>query len=297
MDEPLRFDERVFIVTGGGRGLGSAYARLLASRGAKIVINDIGASLAGRGADESVADSVVREIVSAGGAAVACTESVEQGDRVVDLAMAHYGRVDGVINNAGNLRDISFHKMTDDDWETVYRVHVLGAFKVTRAAWPILRERQYGRVLMICSASGIYGTHGQANYCAAKMALYGLARSLAIEGRPRNILVNALAPAAASRMTDTTAPPEISARLPPEAVSPVAAYLCHSSCKDSGELWEALAGRVRKYRWERSLGIRMPARTLTPEIVAAQYAAISDFSKSSHPVDTQQAFAADLEAD
>jgi len=292
---PLRYDDQVFIVTGGGRGLGAAYSRLLASRGAKVVVNDVGASLAGSGVDESVAHALVQQIVADGGAAVACTESVEQGARIVDAAMSHFGRIDGLINNAGIIRDISFHKMTEEDWDAVYRVHVLGAYRATRAAWPILRERNYGRVVMIGSASGIYGNHGQANYCAAKMALYGLARGLAIEGHSRNILVNMLAPAAASRMTNSTAPPEISARLPPEAVSPVAAYLCHASCTDTGELWEALAGRVRKYRWERSVGIRVPSHDLTPEMVAANYTTISDFGTSTHPRNAQEAFAADLE--
>ena len=297
MTVPLRFDDQVFIVTGGGRGLGAAYSRLLASRGAKVVVNDVGASLAGDGSDGGVAQSLARQIVADGGAAVACTESVEQGARIVDAAMSNYGRIDGIINNAGILRDASFQKLSDEDWDAVYRVHVLGTFRVTRAAWPILRERNYGRVVMIGSASGIYGNHGQASYCAAKMAVYGLARALAIEGRSRNILVNVLAPAAASRMTDSTAAPEISARLPPEAVSPVAAYLCHSSCSDSGELWEALAGRVRKYRWERSVGIRLPSHGVTPEIVAARYAAISDFDISTHPRNAQEAFAEDLQKD
>lgn len=297
MDAPLRFDDQVFIVTGGGRGLGAAYSRLLASRGAKVVVNDIGTSLAGNGTDESVAQSLVRQIIDDGGTAVACTESVEQGARIVDLAMSHYGRVDGVINNAGIIRDVSFHKMSEEDWDSVYRVHVLGAYRVTRAAWPIMRERNYGRVVMIGSASGIYGSHGQASYCAAKMALFGLARALAIEGRSRNILVNVLAPAAASRMTDTTASPEISSRLPPEAVSPVAAYLSHSNCTDTGQLWEALAGRVRKYRWERSVGIRVPSLSLTPELVAASYVTIGDFGNSTHPQDAQEAFAADLQQD
>lgn len=262
-----------------------------------VLVNDVGTSLAGDGTNDSIAQSLAMQIVADGGNAVACTESVEDGARIVDAAMTHFGRIDGVINNAGILRDASFHNVTDEDWEAVYRVHVLGAYRVTRAAWPILRERNYGRVVMIGSASGIFGNYGQTTYCAAKMALYGLARALAIEGRSRNILVNVLAPAAASRMTDSVAPPEISARLPPEAVSPVAAYLCHACCSDSGELWEALAGCVRKYRWERSVGIRRPPHSLTPEIVASNYAAISNFNASTHPRNTQEAFSEDLRED
>ena len=294
MNTPLRFDDQVFIVTGAGRGLGAAYARLLASRGARVVVNDVGASLAGGGSDRCVADSLVAEIAKTGGIAVASTDSVEDGARIVELALKQFGRVDGVINNAGNLRDAAFHKVIDEDWDAVFRVHVLGAYRVTRAAWPVMRERNYGRVVMIGSASGIYGNFGQAGYSAAKMAVYGLARTLAVEGRGKNILVNVLAPAASSRMTDSTAPPEISALLPPECVSPVAAYLCHSSCVDSGELWEALAGRVRKYRWERSVGVHAARNELTPEFVASNYAAISDFSGATHPRDTQEAYAADL---
>jgi 3-hydroxyacyl-CoA dehydrogenase/3a,7a,12a-trihydroxy-5b-cholest-24-enoyl-CoA hydratase len=173
MSQEMRFDDRVAIVTGAGGGLGRTYALLLASRGAKVVVNDLGGSAFGQGTDAAPADKVVAEIREVGGKAVPNYDSVENGDKIVQTALDHFGRVDIVVNNAGILRDTSFHKMTEQDWDLIYRVHLYGSFKVTHAAWPYLREQQYGRVIFTTSAAGIYGNFGPANYGTATVGLLG----------------------------------------------------------------------------------------------------------------------------
>lgn len=220
MSESIRFEDKVVIVTGAGGGLGRAHALLFAKHGAKVVVNDLGGSTHGEGANASAADRVVAEIREAGGTAVANHDSVTDGDKIVQTALDHFGRIDVVVNNAGILRDKTFHKMEDADWELVYKVHVEGAYKVTRAAWPHLREQGYGRVIFTSSTSGIYGNFGQSNYGMAKLGLYGLTRTLAIEGRKNNILVNAIAPTGGTRMTEGLIPPQVFEQLKPELVSP-----------------------------------------------------------------------------
>src|SRR5579859_7382543 len=204
----LRFDNRVVIVTGAGNGLCRSHALLFGSRGAKVVVNDLGGGHTGGGKSSAAADKVVAEIKAAGGDAVANYDSVEDGAKIIQTAMDTWGRVDIVVNNAGILRDTSFQKMTQEDWELIFRVHMHGSFRVTHAAWNFMRDAGFGRVIMTSSAAGIYGNFGQANYAAAKLGLHGLAQTLAIEGRKRGILVNAIAPIAASRMTETILPPE-----------------------------------------------------------------------------------------
>jgi 3-hydroxyacyl-CoA dehydrogenase/3a,7a,12a-trihydroxy-5b-cholest-24-enoyl-CoA hydratase len=175
MTSTLRFDGKVAIITGAGAGLGRAYALLLASRGAKVVVNDLGGSMDGKaGASSKAADVVVDEIKKAGGVAVANYDSVEFGEKIVKTAVDAFGTVDIVVNNAGILRDVSFMKMTEADWDIIIKVHLKGTFSVTRAAWNIMRTKGYGRVINTGSSSGIFGSFGQANYAAAKMAMHGL---------------------------------------------------------------------------------------------------------------------------
>jgi len=280
----LRFDGKVAIVTGAGGGLGRSHALLLASRGAKVVVNDLGGSHTGEGQSQNAADKVVAEIVEAGGEAVANYDSVEDGDKIVKTAVDSYGRVDIVINNAGILRDVSFHKMSQTDWDLVYKVHVLGSFRVTHAAWPLMREQGYGRIVMTASAAGIYGNFGQANYSMAKLGLVGLSNTLAQEGRRKNIHVNTIAPIAGSRMTETVLPPDLIAALKPEYVSPLVAKLVHEDCEETGGLYEVGGGFYAKLRWERSAGkVFRLGRSVSIEDLDSSWGQIGGFDESTNP--------------
>ncbi|MFL5357382.1 SDR family NAD(P)-dependent oxidoreductase [Archangium sp.] len=286
MGNELRFDGKVAIVTGAGNGLGRSHALLLASRGAKVVINDLGGSSTGGGRGSDAADKVVAEIKAAGGEAVANYDSVEDGTKIVQTALDTWKRLDIVINNAGILRDTSFQKMTEQDWELIYRVHLLGAFRVTQAAWPHLRDQNYGRILFTASAAGIYGNFGQANYSMAKLGLVGFANTLAIEGRKKNVLANAIAPIAGSRMTETVLPKEVVDALKPEYVSPLVTWLCHEDCQETGSLFEVGGGFMAKLRWERTRGkVFKLGRPITPEAVQKSWDAITDFTEATHPTD------------
>ena len=290
MSDAVRFDDKVVIVTGAGGGLGRAHALLFAQLGAKVVVNDLGGSTDGEGANASAADRVVAEIREAGGSAVANHDSVTDGEKIVQQAMDSFGRIDVVVNNAGILRDKSFHKMEDTDWELVYKVHVEGAYKVTRAAWEHLREQQYGRVIFTSSTSGIYGNFGQSNYGMAKLGLYGLTRTLAIEGRKSNILVNAIAPTGGTRMTEGLIPPQVFEQLKPELVSPLVVFLASQACQETGSLFEVGGGWMGKVRWERSLGVGFDPRAgFSPQDVADNFAQICDFAGAAHPKDNIEA--------
>jgi NAD(P)-dependent dehydrogenase (short-subunit alcohol dehydrogenase family) len=290
MSESMDFEGKVVIVTGAGGGLGRAHALLFARHGARVIVNDLGGSAHGEGANASAADRVVAEIRDEGGEAVANHDSVTDGDKIVQNALDTYGRVDVVVNNAGILRDKSFAKMEDTDWDLVYRVHVEGAYKVTRAAWHHLRAQNYGRIIFTSSTSGIYGNFGQANYGMAKLGLYGLTRTLAIEGRKNNILVNAIAPTGGTRMTEGLIPASVFDLLKPELVSPLVVFLGSEQCPDSGGLYEVGGGWMGKVRWERSLGAGFdPHAGFSPQDVAAQWASISDFSNAAHPADSAEA--------
>lgn len=292
MTKELRFDGRVAIITGAGGGLGRAYALLFASRGASVVVNDLGGGMHGEGASQSAADRVVDEILAAGGEAVANYDSVEKGERIVQTALDQFGRVDILVNNAGILRDTSFHKMTDEDWEKIYRVHLYGSYKVTHAAWPHMREQGYGRIVNTSSAAGLYGNFGQVNYGSVKLGLLGMANALAVEGQKRNVLVNTIAPLAGSRLTETILPPEMIAALKPEYVAPLVAYLCHQDNTDTGEVFEVGAGWFSRVRWQRSRGAFLPIdRPLTPEDVAEHWNDIQNFSDPDYPETPTDSFA------
>ncbi|KAG0078731.1 hypothetical protein BGZ92_001344 [Podila epicladia] len=239
----LRFDGRVVIVTGAGGGLGRSHALSFGARGASVVVNDLGGSHTGEGASTRAADVVVEEIRAAGGKAVANYDSVLDGDKIVETAMKAFGRVDIVINNAGILKDVSFARMTDAQWDAIFAVHVDGAYKVLKAAWPIFRKQKYGRIINTTSAAGIYGNFGQANYSAAKLALVGLTSTLALEGKKDNIYCNVIAPMAASRMTETVLPPDMLQSLKPEMVTPLVEYLCHESSTEN----ESMEGIIANF--------------------------------------------------
>ena len=211
----LRFTNRVAIVTGAGGGLGRAYALILARRGCAVLVNDLGVATSGEGGDQRPADRVVAEIRAAGGVAAANYDSATDGPTLVAAAIAHFGGVHIIICNAGILRDRSFQKMSDAEWDSLYKVHLLAAFSLARAAWGRFKEQKFGRIVLIGSAAGLYGNVGQANYSAFKLALVGLAKTLAIEGGKNGILTNVAVPIAGSRMTETVLPAdlvEVSAR-------------------------------------------------------------------------------------
>jgi len=241
----IRFDGRVAIVTGAGGGLGRAHALLLASRGAKVVVNDLGGAADGTGAGTTMAEKVAEEIRSAGGEAVPNYDGVDTwqgGQAIVKTAVDAFGKVDILINNAGILRDKSFMKMDEEDIDKVFAVHLKGAFNVTKAAFPVMRENNYGRIVMTTSATGLYGNFGQANYGAAKLGLVGFMNTLKIEGARYNILVNTIAPIAGTRMTAGVMPPDLVEKLKPDYVSPIVAYMCSEECTDSGIVFVAGAG-------------------------------------------------------
>jgi NAD(P)-dependent dehydrogenase (short-subunit alcohol dehydrogenase family) len=269
-------------VTGAGGGLGREYALLIARGGARVVVNDLGGARDGSGSGTSMADAVVAEIRAAGGEAIANYDSVagEEGAAgIVRTAVGAFGRVDGIVNNAGILRDKAFHKMSAADWEAVQRVHLSGAFYVTRAAWPYFREQGHGRVVVATSTSGIYGNFGQSNYGAAKAGLIGLVNTLAIEGRKHNILVNAIAPMAATRMTADVAPPELLEKLPPAQVAPVVGHLLSDECADTGMVLVAGGGQVHRVQYFQSKGVVF-GDTPTIDEVGRRWAEITDMTGS-----------------
>ncbi len=288
MDE-LRFDDRVAVVTGAGRGLGRSYARLLASRGALVVVNDTGGSLPGEGTDPEPANQVEEEIKAGGGIAVADTSdvaTVEGGEAVVARALAEFGRVDIVVTNAGILRDKAFHNMTPEMFDAVVAVHLRGAFCVTRPAFPHMRAQGYGRIVTVTSASGLYGNFGQANYSAAKMGLVGLARTLALEGARYDVKANVVSPTALTRMTEGLMG-DLGPQLPPDLVAPVVAWLCHEDCPVTGEVMAAGGGHVARTFVAETEGYTNPHLTL--EDVAAHATQILDTSRYTTPTDVSGA--------
>jgi NAD(P)-dependent dehydrogenase (short-subunit alcohol dehydrogenase family) len=245
----LGYDGKVAIITGAGGGLGRSHALELAKRGARIVVNDLGGSVSGDGSDKGAAQKVVEEIEALGGEAVANTDSVstpEGGAAVVQSAVDAFGTVDIVINNAGILRDKTFHNLTPDLLTAVIDVHLLGAFYVTQPAWLIMREKSYGRVINTSSNSGILGNFGQSNYGAAKMGLVGFTRVLANEGRKYNIKANAIAPVAKTRMTEELLG-AFGDKLAAEEVTPTVCYLAHEDCPVTGEIYSVAGGSVSRF--------------------------------------------------
>jgi NAD(P)-dependent dehydrogenase (short-subunit alcohol dehydrogenase family)/putative sterol carrier protein/acyl dehydratase len=276
----IRFDDRVAIVTGAGAGLGRAYALELAKRGARVVVNDLGGARDGSGASSGPADQVVQEILAAGGQAVANYDSVatpEGGEAIVRAAIDAFGRVDIVINNAGILRDKTFAKMEPAEWDAVMAVHLNGAYNVSRPAFVKMRENGYGRILVTTSAAGLYGNFGQTNYSAAKMSLVGLMNAMKLEGQKHNIKVNAIAPIAATRLTEDILPPDLLDKLKPEFVTPLVVYLCSEQCPVSGAVYNAGMGC-----FNRAAIVTGPAAVIgdgdripTPEEIAANMKRIS----------------------
>ena len=253
----LRFDKRVAVITGAGRGLGRAYALLLASKGARIIVNDPGGSLQGNGIDAGPAEEVAREIRSAGGQAIACTASVatpEGGSTIIETALDRYGRIDILIHNAGIVRPASLKEMTQADFDAVLDVHLRGAFHVVRPAFPIMCKAAFGRIVLTSSIGGLYGNHRIANYAVAKAGIVGLSNVVALEGAAEGVKCNVIVPGAVTRMAeglDTSAYPPMS----PELVAPVVGWLAHESCSITGEMLVSIAGRVARAFLAESPGV------------------------------------------
>jgi NAD(P)-dependent dehydrogenase (short-subunit alcohol dehydrogenase family) len=261
MKPDLRFDNRVAVVTGAGRGLGRSYALLLASRGAKVVVNDTGSSLTGNGVDAGPAEGVAQQIRAAGGEAIACTESVGTpagGQAIIQAALDRYGRIDILVHNAGNVRRASLKEMTYRDFDAVVDVHLRGAFHVVRPVFPLMCKAHYGRIVLTSSIGGLYGNHAVGNYAAAKAGVIGLSNVVALEGAAEGVICNVIVPAAESRMAegiDTSAYPPWS----PDLVAPVVGWLAHESCSITGEMLVAIAGRLARAVIAETPGVYRPS--------------------------------------
>ena len=276
----ISFEGKVAIVTGAGNGLGRSHALALAERGAKVVVNDLGGARDGTGASSDAAMEVVGIIEAAGGEAFAHGANVSKFDEVEDMvaqAMAKWGRVDILINNAGILRDKSFSKMDLADFKLVMDVHLMGSVNCTKAVWDIMREQNYGRIVMTTSSSGMYGNFGQSNYGAAKMAVLGFMNTLVLEGGKNNIHVNALAPPAGTRMTEDLMPPEMLGLLTAESVTAAALVLCDETAPTRTILCAGAGGYAKSGMYETD-GIFLPQAEQNPEAIVAQWDELSDVS-------------------
>ena len=273
----ISFEGQVAIVTGAGGGLGRSHALELARRGAKVVVNDLGGAMDGTGGSSEAAEKVVSEIKKSRGEAISNGGSVSDRNgakSMVDDAMEAWGRVDILINNAGILRDKSFSKIDLDDFQVVVDVHLMGAVYCTHAVWPIMREQNYGRILMTTSPTGLYGNFGQTNYGAAKLAQVGFMNSLKIEGAKNNIHTNTIAPIAATRMTESLIPETVHSKLAPESVTPAALFLVSEEAPN-GVIMQAEGGRFSVASIVENTGAQLGVDA-TPEDIASNYNMISD---------------------
>src|ERR1700736_1130513 len=278
----IRFDGRVAIVTGAGNGLGRAHALGLAARGAKVVVNDFGGARDGTGGSLTPAETVVEEIHKLGGVAMADGADVSNFEQVrvmVERATREWGSVDLLVANAGILRDKSFGKMEVADFAKVLDVHLTGTFYCCKAAWDGMRERNYGRIVITTSSSGLFGNFGQANYGAAKSGMVGLMNVLAEEGRKNDIRVNTISPTAATRMTEELLPPQALALMKPEAITPAVLYLL-SEDAPTRTIMGAGAGSFAVVKVMESEGINLAQSDWTPDAIAAHFADISDMGKA-----------------
>ncbi|MEH6912227.1 MAG: SDR family NAD(P)-dependent oxidoreductase [Oceanicoccus sp.] len=279
----ISFEGKVAIVTGAGNGLGRSHALALAERGAKVVINDLGGSRDGSGASSDAAQEVVALIESKGGEAFAHGANVAKMDQVEDMVkqtMEKWGRVDILINNAGILRDKTFAKMTIEDFQLVMDVHVMGTVNCTKAVWQIMRDQNYGRIVVTTSSSGMYGNFGQSNYGAAKMAVLGFMNTIGIEGAKNDIRINALAPTAGTRMTEDLMPKEVLDMLTPESVTAGLLTICHDDAPNRYILCAGAGGYASTRLFETD-GIFLSAEEQSPENVLANMAEVSDISNQS----------------
>ncbi len=280
----IRFENKVVVITGAGRGLGKCYALEFARRGAKVVVNDLGTSDKGDGASGQSALEVVKLITNSGGEAVADFNNVadeEKAKNIIQTAVDNFGTVDILINNAGIIRDRSFGNMSKEDYDFVLKVHLYGTYFTTKAAFPVMKKNNHGRIIMTTSVAGLYGNFGQANYGSAKLGIVGLMNVLKEEGKRYNICINTIAPIADSRMGKDVLSPQISTEIKPEYVAAAVLYLCSDRCRDSGEIISAGGGYYSRVQIVEGEGFCFErGKVVTPEMIEEKYDIITDMSKS-----------------
>lgn len=281
-ESQFRFDERVVLVTGGSRGLGRAFSKLFAACGATVVISSLG------GEDEqlpglSAAEVTRQEIEAAGGQVYSIEQGVEEAESIINFCQAKFGRLDVLVHNAGIVQDASFLKQTYESWDQVYRVNLEAGFRLSHAAWPLMKAQNYGRLLFITSSAGAFGNFGQANYSAAKLGMVGLSNTLAVEGRRYGILSNCVSPIASTRLNASVLTDKQKRLFKAEDVAPLIAYLCHEDCQETGGLFEAGGGWFAKMRWQRSVGRALPPGSIKIADIHAQWAGITGFSGAEVP--------------
>ena len=272
----VSFDGKVVLVTGGTRGLGRAFSECAANAGATVILNST--------TDDN--GGTAQAINDAGGKAIHMSGLVEEPDALIEKIVIECGRIDAIIHNAGFVRDKTLRKMSDQQWDEVMGVHLTASFRLSRAVWPHFEEQGGGRIVLISSASGLYGNFGQANYAAAKIGMYGLARSIAWEGGRTNITCNCVCPVGATTMNSANWSGEDKRIRKAEYVAPLVVYLAHEECQESGTIFEASAGSFKKLRWERTEGLNVyPEQdTLDINTIAKNWDKITDFSESEHPL-------------
>ncbi|MCS5572841.1 MAG: SDR family NAD(P)-dependent oxidoreductase [Pseudomonadales bacterium] len=272
----VSFDGKVVLVTGGTRGLGRAFSECAANAGATVILNST--------TDDD--GGTAQAINDAGGKAIHMSGLVEEPDALIEKILIECGRIDAIIHNAGFVRDKTLRKMSDQQWDEVMGVHLTASFRLSRAVWPHFEEQGGGRIVLISSASGLYGNFGQANYAAAKIGMYGLARSIAWEGGRTNITCNCVCPVGATTMNSANWSGEDKRIRKAEYVAPLVVYLAHEDCQESGTIFEASAGSFKKLRWERTEGLNVyPEQdTLDINTIAENWDKITDFSESEHPL-------------
>jgi NAD(P)-dependent dehydrogenase (short-subunit alcohol dehydrogenase family) len=266
------------VITGGGGGLGRAYALFFGQLGARVVVNDLGTSLQGEGSEQRVADSICEDIVGAGGQAVPSYDSVASSagaEAIIQTALDAFGRVDAIVHNAGILRDVTVQKMEESAWDAVLRTHLYGAYYLAHAAWPHFRQQSHGRIVVATSSAGLFGNFGQANYASAKLGLVGFINTLALEGARSGIKANAISPAGATRMTMAAMTPERAAQMDPAWVAPAVAHLCSDELRESGYIIRAFGGRYQRVALIQSQGVAFDTIP-TLEQLAAQWDKVLD---------------------
>ena len=283
----MSFKDQVIVVTGAGAGLGKDYALYFGKRGAKVVVNDLGGSTQGQGKSSKAADVVVEEIRKNGGTAVANYDSVENGASVIKTALDNFGRIDVLINNAGILRDKAFKNLDPVDWDLIVKVHLNGMYACCKAAWPVMIKQKFGRIVNVTSPSGLYGSFGQANYSMAKAGIIGFTKTLAREGEKYGIKTNAIAPVAATRMTEGLLSKEILELMDVRYITPFVAYLSTKDLEENGSIFEIAGSFVAKLRWQRSEGVFFGS-TMNLENIIKRAEEVSDFSKTNTYNDEDQ---------